>query len=174
VIVAADPATAARLLGLPMPVMRGLTTFYLRAATSPAHGRSPLLHLDGDRRGPLVNTAVLSDAAPTYCSAGALVAATVLGDRDDAATLGEVRRQLALVYGQPTRTWDHVATYAVAEALPAMLPPLSLAQEVDLGEGRFAAGDHRDTASQQGAMVSGRRAAQAVLRRLGVPAVRTT
>ncbi|MDF2968594.1 MAG: amine oxidase [Nocardioidaceae bacterium] len=174
VVVAADPATAARLSGLPMPVMRGLTTFYLRAATSPAHGRSPLLHLDGDRRGPVVNTAVLSDAAPTYSSGGALVAATVLGDRDDAATLDEVRRQLALVYGQSTRSWEHVATYAVAEALPAMLPPLTLAQEVDLGDGRFVAGDHRDTASQQGAMVSGRRAAQAVLRLLGVPAVGKT
>jgi len=31
----------------------------------------------------------------------------------------------------------------------------------------FVAGDHRDTASQQGALVSGRRAARAVLRQLG-------
>ena len=174
VIVAADPTTAARLLSLPAPVMRGLTTFYLRAASSPGHGRSPLLHLDGDRRGPVVNTAVVSDAALTYCSGGALVAATVLGGRADTETLGEVRRQLALVYGRSTDTWDHVATYAVTEALPAMLPPLALAREVDLGGGRFVAGDHRDTASQQGAMVSGRRAAHAVLRRLGVPAARTT
>jgi hypothetical protein len=97
-----------------------------------------------------------------------------LGGRADTETLGEVRRQLALVYGRSTDTWDHVATYAVTEALPAMLPPLALAREVDLGGGRFVAGDHRDTASQQGAMVSGRRAAHAVLRRLGVPAVRTT
>jgi len=168
VVVAAGPTTSARLLDLPMPTMRSLTTVYLRASTSPALGRHPLLHLDGDRRGPVVNTAVVSDAAPDYCAGGALVAATVLGDRSDYATRREVRRQLALIYGAPSDTWDHVATYAVAEALPAMLPPLDLTQEVDLGAGRFVAGDHRDTASQQGAMVSGRRAARAVLRRLDV------
>jgi tRNA pseudouridine-54 N-methylase len=42
-----------------------------------------------------------------------------------------------------------------------------LASAVDLGNGLFVAGDHRDTPSQQGALVSGRRAAEAVLRHLG-------
>ena len=37
---------------------------------------------------------------------------------------------------------------------------------VELGEGLFVAGDHRDTPSQQGALVSGRRAAEAVLAHL--------
>ena len=131
-----------------------------------------MLHLDGDRRGPVVNTAVVSDVAATYCSGGALVAATVLGDRADGATLAEIRRQLAVVYGTATSAWEHVATYAIAEALPSMVPPLDLRQDVALGDGRFVAGDHRDTASQQGAMVSGRRAARAILGRLGPPAAR--
>jgi predicted NAD/FAD-dependent oxidoreductase len=48
--------------------------------------------------------------------------------------------------------------------------PLEIRRPVDLGGGLFVAGDHRDTASIQGAMVSGRRTAQAVLNRLGVPA----
>jgi hypothetical protein len=34
---------------------------------------------------------------------------------------------------------------------------------VDLGEGRFVCGDHRDTASLQGAMFSGGRTASAVV-----------
>ncbi|MCO1657096.1 FAD-dependent oxidoreductase [Pseudonocardia humida] len=34
---------------------------------------------------------------------------------------------------------------------------------VALGDGLFVAGDHRDTPSTQGALVSGRRAAEAVL-----------
>jgi len=40
-------------------------------------------------------------------------------------------------------------------------------QAVHLADGLFVAGDHRDTASIQGALVSGRRAAHAVVRRLG-------
>jgi hypothetical protein len=39
---------------------------------------------------------------------------------------------------------------------------------VALGEWLFVAGDHRDTASIQGAMVSGRRAADAALLHLGL------
>jgi predicted NAD/FAD-dependent oxidoreductase len=50
-----------------------------------------------------------------------------------------------------------------------MVPPLDIRKPVDLGDGLFVAGDHRDTASIQGAMVSGRRAADAVLAHLGVP-----
>ena len=38
---------------------------------------------------------------------------------------------------------------------------------VALGDGLFVAGDHRDTPSTQGALVSGRRAAEAVLAHLG-------
>jgi hypothetical protein len=72
------------------------------------------------------------------------------------------------VYGTDTRGWELVATYAIPAALPAMLPPLNLRQPVALGGGLFVAGDHRDTASLQGALVSGRRAAGAVLRHLDV------
>jgi hypothetical protein len=48
-----------------------------------------------------------------------------------------------------------------------MLPPLDLRQPVALGDGLYVAGDHRDTASIQGAIVSGRRAAAAVLGAVG-------
>ena len=55
-----------------------------------------------------------------------------------------------------------------ADTLPAMLPPLTLRQPVALGDGLFVAGDHRDPASIQGVLVSGRRAADAVLRYLDI------
>jgi hypothetical protein len=50
-----------------------------------------------------------------------------------------------------------------------MPPPLDARRPVALGDGLFVAGDHRDTASSQGALVSGRRAADAVLGHLGLP-----
>jgi len=144
--------------------MRALTTLYFHAPESPVPGRRPLLHLDGDRRGPVVNTAAVSDAAPSYCPHGALIAATVVGDRGAWRGLeADVRRQLALVYGVPTHGWALVRTYAITQALPAMSPPLQLRQPVVLGDGLFVAGDHRDTASIQGALVSGRRAGRSVV-----------
>lgn len=165
VVVATDPLSAAELTGLPAPAMRALTTLYHRVATSPSSRR--LLHVDGDRRGPVVNTAVVSDVARTYCPGGALVASTVLGTDDSAAAVVVVQRQLGQIYGTDTSDWELVATYRIPAALPAMLPPLNMRQPVTVGDRLFVAGDHRDTASIQGAIVSGRRAAAAVRRALG-------
>lgn len=167
VVVATDPLAAARLTGLPEPRVRALTTFYYRAETSPTSHH--LLHVDGDRSGPIVNSAVVSDVAPAYCRSGALVAATILGADDGPDMVDAVEHQLGAMYGVDTGDWSLVATYPIAAALPAMLSPLDFRQPVDLGGGRFVAGDHRDTASIQGAIVSGRRAARAVRTTLGVP-----
>ena len=56
---------------------------------------------------------------------------------------------------------------------PVQLPlqggqPLRVRRPVRIREGLWWCGDHRDTASIQGAMVSGRRTADAVLRHLGI------
>jgi hypothetical protein len=168
VLVATDPQSAVRLLRLPAVAVRGLTTYYHLAENSPA--QHPMVHLDGDQRGPLVNTAVVSDVAPGYSGGrGALIATTVLGAREDSAVEQAVRAQLRLVYGADPRPWQLVHSYPIAQALPATFPPLQLRQQVDLGDGLYVAGDHRDTPSIQGALVSGRRAARAALTRLGVP-----
>lgn len=173
VLVATDPATAGTLLpGLPVPVGRDVTTFYYLADGDPAllTEGDPVLLVDGRHaRGPVINTVVLTHAAPSYASHGrTLVSASVLGLRESAEDELAVRNHLAQLYGVGTRGWDMVGRYPIPYALPAMTVPLTIRQPVDLGEGVFVAGDHRDTASIQGAMVSGRRAADAVLARLGV------
>jgi hypothetical protein len=51
----------------------------------------------------------------------------------------------------------------VPEALPALPGGSPLRKPVRLTEGLYVAGDHRDTPSSEGALVSGRRAADAYL-----------
>lgn len=165
VVVAADPRSACRFTGLPAPTMRSLTTFYHRVDVAPSDRR--LLHLDGDRRGPIVNTAVVSNVAPSYARDGALVASTVLGTDGGAEMADLVRQQAGTIYGVDPRPWQLVASYPIADALPAVPPSTPLRSRVHLGDGLFVAGDHRDTASIQGALVSGRRTADSVLARLG-------
>jgi glycine/D-amino acid oxidase-like deaminating enzyme len=159
IVLAADPRTSCRLAGLPTPALRGLTTHYHRADTPPTE--LPLLHVDGEHRGPVVNTAVISAVAPTYAESGALIASTVLGA--DTSSEPAARAHAGLIYGVDPRAWEHVATYAIPEALPAVTVGQPLRSSVHVRDGLFVAGDHRDTASIQGAMVSGRRAAEAVL-----------
>ena len=173
VIVAADPRSAQKLLPpLQAPPGRDVTTWYYVADTPPdrlTHGE-PVIVVDGRRaRGPLVNTVVLTHAAPSYAPDGrVLVSASALGLHPDTASEATARHHLAQLYGVGTRSWEHVATYPIPYALPAMLPPLDVRRPVALGEWLFVAGDHRDTASIQGAMVSGRRAADASLVHLGL------
>lgn len=176
VIVATDPTAAADLVaGVRAPAARSVTTWYYRPDCAPqelADGEA-VLTLDGDCRGPLVNTVVLSHAAPDYAPLGsALVAASALGAADNPARDDSVREHLAWLYGVPTRNWELIAGYPIPYALPAMPVPFELQRPVRTEQGVYVAGDHRDTSSIQGALVSGRRAAQAVLKDLGFTAGR--
>jgi len=166
VVVAADPVTATALLPAlgAGPAMRAVTTYYHASPAPPL--RDPILVLDGERSGPVVNSLVLTNAAPSYSGDGrALVSSSLLGTGsvDDVA----VRRHLTVLYGQSTEDWELIDAVQVREALPAALPPLSnLRRPVSLGNGLYVAGDHRDTPSLQGAMASGARAARAVIDQL--------
>lgn len=172
VIVATDPTTAGSILrGVTVPEGNSVTTWYHLAPVDPKSltGGDAVLVVDGDRRGPVVNSVVISHAAPAYADGGrVLVSTSTLGARDCADDEASVRTHLEALYGVRTGDWTRVGAYAIPYALPAMLPPLDIRKPVDLGDGLFVAGDHRDTASIQGAMVSGRRAADAVLAHLGV------
>jgi len=136
-------------------------------------GGEPILVVDGRRDpGPVVNTVVMTHAAPTYASHGrTLVSASVLGLHTSSEMAALVRHTLSLLYRVDTRGWELVGTYPIPYALPAMTPPLQIRKPVRFADGIFVAGDHRDTASIQGAMVSGRRSAHAVLVSAGVTPV---
>lgn len=169
VVVATDPGTACDLLGLAPVPMRALTTFWHVSAELPT--RSATLHVDGDGQGPVVNSVVLSNTARSYSpDERSLIASTVLGDAGDAQTERAVLQQLARMYGTATTWWERVGSYALPQALTAMLPPREVRLPVTLTDGLVVAGDHRDTASIQGALVSGRRAGEAVREQLRVAA----
>jgi phytoene dehydrogenase-like protein len=160
VVVATGPRAAARLLpGLEIPATRAVTTYYHAADTPPL--AEPTLVADTARR--ILNTVVLSEVDPGCAPRGrALVSTSVLG-AGNASGDAEVLRALADVYGTSTDGWETVAEYPVAEALPAMPPPLALSRTTRFAPGRYVCGDHRATGSVQGALASGARAAREVL-----------
>jgi glycine/D-amino acid oxidase-like deaminating enzyme len=169
VVVATDPLTATTMLKLPAVLMRPLTTFWHVSPEPPT--RSGALHLDGDNRGPVVNSIVMSNRAHSYSPDDrALIATTVLGASGDQTTERAVLGQVERMYGASTKWWELMWRNVIPQALTAMPVPLDARQPVCLTEGLVVAGDHRDTASIQGALVSGRRAADAVLAHLGLPA----
>ena len=158
VVVATGPATAAQLLpGLSVPATRTVTTFYHAAATSPL--AEPTLLVDTERK--ILNT-VASSTCPGYAPRGrALISSSVLGDASGREP--EVRSRLGELYGTDPSGWEHLASYLVPGALPAMPAPHPLSQGARIGPGRYVCGDYRATGLVQGAMASGARAARELL-----------
>jgi phytoene dehydrogenase-like protein len=166
VVVATHAPEADRLVGGMSPTEgRACTCLYFAASESPLN--RPILALNGDGVGPLNNVSVVSDVAPNYAPDDeSLVSAVVLGDppETDDELEREVRGQLIDWFGTAAGGWRHLRTYRIDYALPEQAPPfLSPPQrEVRRRPGLYVCGDHRDTASLNGAIASGRAAAQAV------------
>jgi phytoene dehydrogenase-like protein len=169
VVVAVEGRMAAELLGDSIsPAAQGTTCFYFSASRSPI--KQPLLVLNGDGRGPINNLCFPTVAAPSYGPPDkCLVSATVVGTANDPdRLLAEVRAQLGKWFGSAVQDWRHLRTYSIPYALPDQSPPALNVPErpVRWQSGIYVCGDHRDNASIQGAMVSGRRTAEAVLKDL--------
>jgi phytoene dehydrogenase-like protein len=164
VVVATDASTAAGLLGevIETPDWKGVTTFYHAAREAPMSEATLLVDAEPS---PVNNTVVVTAAAPSYSTDGSALIATSLvhGAGAENAPEREIRARLAQLYDVDAHAWDHVATYDIAHALPAMTAPHPFRRSVRLEAGLYVCGDHRDTSSIQGALVSGRRTADAVL-----------
>jgi protoporphyrinogen oxidase len=172
VVVATDAWTAAHLLPdvLEAPPARGVTTAYHVAPAFPEATAMLLLDAAGS---PVANTIVLSSAAPEYAPPGrALVSTSIVHGSVPVDPDGpEVRSAMTRLHGTDTSSWELLATYDLPHALPGMPAPHPMRRPVRLtgggGGSVYVAGDHRDTSSIQGALVSGRRAAAAVTTDLG-------
>lgn len=168
VVVATEGPAAHQLLGarVPDPGSRSAACCWFAMPAPPL--RRPYLILDGEGVGPALNVVVTSEVQPAYAPAGgALIAAAVPGPHALSPMLEErVRIQLARWFDCAREDLEPLRTDVIAHGQPLQSPPLHPKQRVDLGEGIFVCGDHRDTASLQGAMFSGERTARAVLSRL--------
>jgi phytoene dehydrogenase-like protein len=165
VIVATEAPAAARLLAgrVSDPGSRAVACGWFTLPAPPARG--PFLHLDGTGGGPALNVVVMSEVQPSYAPPGrALIAAAVPGREALAPDLtGRVTAQLQRFFGVGSGELAHLRTDVIVHGQPDQPPPLALKRPVALGDGLFVCGDHRDTASLQGAMFSGERTARAVL-----------
>ncbi|WP_394434788.1 FAD-dependent oxidoreductase [Streptomyces sp. SGAir0957] len=167
VVLATDAAAAAALLpGLRVPAFHEVTVVHHAAPEPPL--TEPALLLDADRLGPVAHTSVISQVDPVRAPAGrTLVSSTVLGPPP---TDRELRLHLAALYGTSTSAWETLAVHHTPHAVPAMPAPHDPRRPVRLLDGLYVCGDHRDTSTVEGALTSGRRAARAALRDLGLPA----
>jgi hypothetical protein len=159
IIVATDLTTAAQLLDIAnVPKLAGSTTWYHEVPEELT--ASARLLIDGENRGPVVNSIVISNLATSYSPAGrSLLASTTL----DFASESEVRRHLAIMWGAHTGGWSLIAKYDIPKSLPIFAIGNQSAASSQVSENVYVAGDYRTAPSQNGALLAGRLAAQELL-----------
>ncbi len=173
VVVAVEGSQAAGLTGfeaqVPVPVSRSVACIYFDAPVLNLHTKSLMLNGSGD--GIISNLAPISGIAPTYAPPGRnLVSVSIVAPEgiDDPDLENTVRKELENVFNQDCMTWQHLKTYRIRHAVPAQ-PPGSIQgpgrRLLELPNGVIVAGDHRESASIHGALLSGRLAADRIAKR---------
>ena len=112
-----------------------------------------------------------TNVVPGYAREGqTLVSVSVVEPKNvlSADAEASVRRQLRDWFGSQVDQWSLLRSYSIRNALPSQLAHFRDVTDsgCKLADGLYRRGDYCETASIQGAMFSGRKAAEVVLRDL--------
>ncbi|KAL6200468.1 hypothetical protein ACLB2K_030249 [Fragaria x ananassa] len=131
--------------------------------------QDPVLFLNGSGKGIVNNMFFATNVAPSYGpSEKALVSISLVGDfenvKDEDLTVQVVRELSDWFGGSMVGSWRHLRTYRIKFAQPNQSPPLHSTRDSRVKSGVYVCGDHVTTATFDGALMSGRRAVEALLR----------
>lgn len=166
VVVATAGPDAVSLVGGRSPSYKAALTSYFAAPQSPV--RRGILVLNGNGDGPVNQLAVLNKVAPSYAPKDRhLISVSGVGPttRRPETFVRDALAQLESWYGSQVREWRHLRTYHIPVALPHQ-PGGSVHEDPGFSRrapGLVVCGDHVLHGSIQGAMESGRRAAESIL-----------
>lgn len=168
---AASLAQAAGITGVHQTRWKRTITLTFDAQAAPT--TEPILFLNGDGldQGPVNHAAIVSNLQPAYAPKGrAQICANIVApadmDRPEPQLVADAQQQMVDWFGPEARSWNHIKTDDIREALPDEdAPALSTPRRpVETNTpGIFLAGDYLDNGSINGALESGRRAAEALL-----------
>ena len=170
IVLATEGPETARLLGSEQKInSNGELCLYYTAKAPPIE--QPYLILNGDRSGWINSLTIPSQVTPSYAPLGqALISAVVIDhlSSDDDTVEAAVRGQLSAWFGAQVKDWHHLKTYRIAHALPAQPPPMPdpAVPVAAASAGIFVCGEYGSVPGIQWAMLSGRHAAEAVIKEL--------
>lgn len=171
VVLATDGPETLRLLKKPESIVsHGELCLYFAAPKAPI--REPYLVLNGEGSGVINSLSVPSIVATSYAPAGQeLISVVVIGPlvSDDRTAESMVREELTGWFGPMVKEWRHLKTYRIEHALPAQPPPMPdpTVPAKSVTPGIYVCGEYQCVPGIQWALLSGRRAAEAVIEELG-------
>ncbi|KAL7001949.1 hypothetical protein U1Q18_003097 [Sarracenia purpurea var. burkii] len=149
--------------------VRSTVCLYFSADPSQIPIRDPVLFLNGSGKGIVNNMFFATNVAPAYGPPGkALVSVSLIGlfeDLPDENLIAEVVRELSGWFGESmVLSWKHLRTYRIGFAQPNQSPPTNLMKNPNVRPGLYLCGDYQTSATFDGALVSGKKAVEALLR----------
>jgi phytoene dehydrogenase-like protein len=169
-VIATEEMHAMSLLGQKEPVECASQVCVYFAADKPPI-KEPVLILNGEGRGLVNNFCVPSLVADTYAPPGKfLLSASLVGDNaiPEADLQAAVRSQMGDWFGGQVDSWEYLRTYRIKYALPDQSPRAMASRNRNYNSesGIYTCGDYKETGSINGAMLSGRKAAEALIESL--------
>ncbi|MCH1514934.1 MAG: FAD-dependent oxidoreductase [Acidimicrobiales bacterium] len=156
-IIATEGPATAKLLGQKSPLSRSVSCVYFSAPQTPSSSKAILLN--GEKNGPALNVAIMTNIAPSYSKSGKALIAAAIPEIIKPESIEDVLIQMKKWFGDSVDSWEHIKTYSIEHGQPDLKPGDPFRKNIKISEGVYICGDHRDTPSIQGALVSGRRAA---------------
>ncbi|PIN06024.1 Amine oxidase [Handroanthus impetiginosus] len=149
--------------------VRSTVCLYFSVDNNKVPVKDPVLFLNGSGRGIVNNMFFATNVAPSYAPPGkALVSISLIGLYDDVSDEELVKRvveELSGWFGETAvRSWRFLRTYRIGFAQPNQCPPTDLMKDPRLKPGLYICGDYVTSATFDGALVSGRRAVEALLK----------
>lgn len=141
------------------------TCLYYAATESPLP--EPRLLLNGETSGVVNSLCVPSDVQPSYAPSGqSLISVSTPGAKTVEEVRPAVEKELRAWFPDAFPKWEFLRGYAISRALPRQwVSDMEPVERIEaLEPGFYMCGDHRQTSSVQGAMASGRRTAEALIK----------
>ena len=167
IVLAVDQPQACKLLEVTVaPKMKTVTTLYFSASKAPT--TAPILFLNAQSSGPVMNMCVPTNVCKSYAPVGKeLISCSVL--KHDFASeemlFQKVLEQMKQWFGNEVDAWKHLRTYKIINALPNQKPPLAdvSSKPMQVLKGLYQCGDYGGIASIQTALQSGRLVGEALV-----------
>ena len=167
IVLAVDQPQACKLLEVTVaPKMKTVTTLYFSASKAPT--TAPILFLNAQSSGPVMNMCVPTNVCKSYAPEGkALISCSVLKHdfASDEMLVQKVLEQMKQWFGNEVDAWKHLRTYKIINALPNQKPPLAdvSSKPMQVLKGLYQCGDYGGIASIQTALQSGRLVGEALV-----------
>lgn len=168
-----EPALIQLLTGRINPVInepvRSTVCLYFTADRDKIPIEDPVLFLNGSSKGIVNNMFFATNVAPSYGPPNkALISVSLVGlfeDESDDELVNKVVQELSGWFGdRVVKEWKHLRTYRIGYAQPNQCPPTNLKKNPIIEPGLYLCGDYLTSATFDGALVSGRRAAESLLK----------